>query len=170
MFPVLQIKRPLLAAVCYGLFFGGWMALSGAVLGTPLLDLVFEVAVSVIVATAVGAAVNPRLRPPGLAERLSTAQVRQVVRWLRSGETVDDRAVARAVIDYAGHLERGERRGRACFFVMLASGMPLVIIGDPVFAGLLLLGVSAVVLIERSLARARRQRALATARALLGDA
>ena len=86
MFAVLQIRRPVLAAACLGLYVAGLMALFGAAYGKTLDDILFELPIAVAMTTAVAAAANRRARP-GLTG-LTAEQVRRVVRWVRHGEVV----------------------------------------------------------------------------------
>ena len=56
---------------------------------------------------------------------LTTEQVRRVIRWIRRGEIVDDRAVAEAVIVFARNQERSEPWGCACAAVLAVSAFRL---------------------------------------------
>ncbi|MGH8974501.1 MAG: hypothetical protein ACRD0C_15030 [Acidimicrobiia bacterium] len=148
------------------------MALVGAVYGRSVGDLLLELPLTVITATVVGAAANKRLRP-GLAG-LTAEQVRRVVRWVRRGEVVDDRAVAEAVIVHVRDQERSVALwGRLGLAGMTYFALAAVVAGD---GGLdaVVLGVgfiAAVVLsvIGQRIARRRWRAAVAAARSVLGE-
>ncbi len=169
-FPVLQIRRPALAAVCFGLYVAVGMALLAAAMGRPVGDVLFELPVSVITATVVGAVVNKRTRPEGLAG-LTAEQIRRVVRWVRRGEAVDDRAVAEAVIVYARHQDRIEPWATACFSLVTVAAFSLMVTGDGGVGSaplrFTLLAGCVVFFVDQRLARRRRRAAEAAARSRL---
>ncbi len=170
MFQVLQIRRPVVAAVCFAVIFAAQMAVFGLVKGEPPADILLEAVVVVLVGTVVGAALNLRVRPEGMSG-LSAPQVRSVIRWVRHGDVVDDPAIAEAVLAYARHQERAEPLAGVCLAGLSFSAMTLAV-GRPlglstVLIGLGLAGAGGVVLFELSRARRRRQAAVAAARAVL---
>lgn len=162
----------MLDAALFGLWLAALMTLMGAVYGRSLGDLLFDLPVAVITATAVGAAVNRRVRP-GLAG-LTAEQVRRVVRWVRRGESVDDRAVAEAVIVYVRNQEQTVTFwGRICLAGLTWFALSAVVTGDGgMDAALLvvaLVGAGILNLIGQRRARRRWRAAVAAARSLLGE-
>lgn len=171
MFPVLQIRRPVVAAVCFAVLFSAQLAVFGVVKGAPYGDILLEVAVSLIVGSVVGTALNLRTRPEGLSG-LSATHLRSVICSVRHGDVVDDPAIAESVIAYARYQERAEPWAGACLAAMSVSAMTLTV-GRPaglstVLIGLGLVGACGVFLFELSRARRRRKAAVAAARAVLG--
>jgi hypothetical protein len=169
-FAELQIRRPVVAAVCFGLYMAGLTALFGAAYGRPVEDVLFQVPVALVVATVVGAAVNRRVRQ-GLAG-LGAEQVRRVVRWVRRGEVVDDPAVAESVLVYVRNQDQNVTTwGRVCLAGLTFSALSVMVTGDGgMDSALLALGLAgsgAVVLVEQHIAARRRRAAEAAARAVL---
>jgi hypothetical protein len=172
MFPVLQIRRPVVAAVCFAVLFAAQLAVFGVVKGAPAGDILLEAVAVVIVGSVVGAALNLRTRPEELSG-LSATHVRSVIRCVRHGDVVDNPAIAESVIAYARCQERAEPWAGVCLAMLSVSAMTLAV-GRPgglstVLIGLGLAGAGGVVLFELSRARRRRQAAVAAARAVLGE-
>lgn len=170
MFAVLQIRRPVLAAACLGVYVAGLMTIFGAAYGKALDDILFDVPIAVAVTTAVAAAANRRVRP-GLTG-LTTDQVRRVVRWVWQGEVADDPLVAHSVVVYVRNQGQNVSRwGRVCLAGLTFSALSTMVTGDHgmnsavVAAGFA--GAVVVVAVEQRIAAQKRQTAEQAARAVL---